>query len=136
MPPSSSLVQRQKPIDVPVGLGEIERLVERAGHFVVLADLEVGRVSAFRASPGHQARDNAAAKADSSLAVVIQPASAGGVKENNCLIAPKSSKLGPVLQMAMQKLISDGTYAKILRKWGIDKLAIPTSQINPTVPGS
>lgn len=77
-----------------------------------------------------------AAKADSTLGVIVQPASAGGDKENNCMIAPKSSQLGPVLQEAMQKLIDNGTYAKILAKWNLSDSAVKSSQLNPPLEAS
>lgn len=73
----------------------------------------------------------AAAKADPSLGILIQPQSAGGVKENNCLIAPKNTKLGPVLHEALQRLIDNGTYGKILGKWGLSGSAVRTSLLNP-----
>ena len=38
-----------------------------------------------------------------------------------------------VLQKAIQKLIDDGTYDKVLTTWGVTDGAIPTSEINPTV---
>ena len=37
------------------------------------------------------------------------------------------------VQKAVQKLIDDGTYKKILSTWGVESGAIATSQINPTV---
>lgn len=79
---------------------------------------------------------NAAAKADTSLGVVIQPEQAGGVKQNNCLITPKSSKLGPVIQQAMQQLIDNGTYGKILAKWGLTPSAVKMSVLNPPLEAS
>ena len=43
---------------------------------------------------------------------------------------PKGSTLvGPVRQ-AINKLIQNGTYAKILKKWGLSTIAIGQSQIN------
>ncbi|WP_229680120.1 ABC transporter substrate-binding protein [Saccharopolyspora thermophila] len=44
---------------------------------------------------------------------------------------PKGSPLCPALQAAVNKLIADGTYQRILRKWGTEPSAIPSSQINP-----
>lgn len=43
---------------------------------------------------------------------------------------PKGSKLAPVVQEAVQKLIDSGVYASILKKWGVDAGAIPTSELN------
>jgi polar amino acid transport system substrate-binding protein len=34
----------------------------------------------------------------------------------------KGSSLGPALQAAMKEIINDGTYAKILKKWGVDNI--------------
>lgn len=41
------------------------------------------------------------------------------------------SPLSKPLQGAVQELIDDGTYKKIMRKWGIENASIPTSRINP-----
>jgi polar amino acid transport system substrate-binding protein len=79
---------------------------------------------------------NAAVKADTSLGILIQPDSAGGVKENNCLITPKNTKLGPVLHEALQQLIDNGTYGKILAKWGLTGSAVKTSLLNPPLEAS
>ncbi|MGW6408081.1 ABC transporter substrate-binding protein [Streptomyces vinaceus] len=43
----------------------------------------------------------------------------------------KGSPLTPALQAAVNELIKDGTYARILKKWGTTASAIDTSQINP-----
>lgn len=45
---------------------------------------------------------------------------------------PKGSKLAPVLQAAVQHLIDDGTYRKIVDKWGLQDGAIKKSPLNPT----
>jgi polar amino acid transport system substrate-binding protein len=42
----------------------------------------------------------------------------------------KNSKLTPVLQMALQKLVDDGVYMKILDKWGVQDGAAKTIEIN------
>lgn len=49
---------------------------------------------------------------------------------------PKNSSLGKPLQQAVQHLVDDGTYAKILTKWGIEKLAVTQSEINPIIPAN
>jgi polar amino acid transport system substrate-binding protein len=79
---------------------------------------------------------NSAVQADTSLGIVIQPENAGGVKENNCLIAPKNTKLGPVLHEALQQLIDNGTYAKILANSGLSGSAVKTSLLNPPLEAS
>ncbi|MFJ2817678.1 ABC transporter substrate-binding protein [Streptomyces sp. NPDC087294] len=43
----------------------------------------------------------------------------------------KHSDLAPAFRSAVNKLIADGSYAKILKKWGTTASAIPTSQISP-----
>lgn len=43
----------------------------------------------------------------------------------------KGSKLAPALQAAVNQLIKDGTYERILRKWGVADSAIKESQISP-----
>ncbi|MCI3275561.1 ABC transporter substrate-binding protein [Streptomyces cylindrosporus] len=43
----------------------------------------------------------------------------------------KGTKLAPAFQAAVNKLIADGTYTKILKKWGTTGSAIEKSQISP-----
>lgn len=43
---------------------------------------------------------------------------------------PKGGGLDKPAQAAMQKLIDDGVYAKILKKWDIEKVAITKSEVN------
>lgn len=43
----------------------------------------------------------------------------------------KGSPLTKAFQAAVNELIKDGTYARILKKWGTSASAIDTSQINP-----
>ncbi|WP_225822193.1 ABC transporter substrate-binding protein [Streptomyces naphthomycinicus] len=43
----------------------------------------------------------------------------------------KGTKLAPAFQAAVNKLLSDGTYAKILEKWGTTGSAIQKSRISP-----
>jgi len=43
----------------------------------------------------------------------------------------KGSPLAPAFQAAVNKLIKDGTYGKILDKWGTKDSAIPESRISP-----
>ena len=48
-------------------------------------------------------------------------------------VIPKNDgTFGQALQGAVQDLIGDGTYTKILTTWKVQQGAIPTSQINPT----
>ncbi|MEU6443496.1 ABC transporter substrate-binding protein [Streptomyces sp. NPDC047046] len=43
----------------------------------------------------------------------------------------KGSDLTPAFQKAVNVLIADGTYAEILKKWGVSDSALPTSRISP-----
>ena len=43
----------------------------------------------------------------------------------------KGSKLAPALQAAVNGLIADGTYARILKKWDTTESAIGKSEISP-----
>lgn len=43
----------------------------------------------------------------------------------------KGTKLAPAFQAAVNKLIADGTYAEILKKWGTTGSAITRSEISP-----
>ncbi|MGN6743115.1 MAG: ABC transporter substrate-binding protein [Amnibacterium sp.] len=47
----------------------------------------------------------------------------------------KGSKLTPVLQKAVQALIDDGTYKKILDKWGVTDGAVTTADVNAASKG-
>jgi polar amino acid transport system substrate-binding protein len=47
----------------------------------------------------------------------------------------KGSKLTPVLQKAVQALIDDGTYKKILDKWGVSDGAATTAEVNAASKG-
>ena len=46
-------------------------------------------------------------------------------------VTAKGSPLAKVLSDAVNKLISDGDYARILAKWGVTTSGIPESQVNP-----
>ncbi|MGE9697572.1 MULTISPECIES: ABC transporter substrate-binding protein [unclassified Streptomyces] len=43
----------------------------------------------------------------------------------------KGSDLTPAFQKAVNALIADGTYARILKKWGVSASALTTSRISP-----
>jgi polar amino acid transport system substrate-binding protein len=47
----------------------------------------------------------------------------------------KGSKLTPVLQKTVQALIDDGTYGKILDKWGVADGAVATAEVNAASKG-
>ncbi|MGW7819268.1 ABC transporter substrate-binding protein [Streptomyces puniciscabiei] len=46
----------------------------------------------------------------------------------------KGTKLAPAFQAAVNRLLADGTYQKILKKWGTTGSAITTSRISPPEP--
>ncbi|MDQ1030466.1 ABC-type amino acid transport substrate-binding protein [Streptomyces umbrinus] len=46
----------------------------------------------------------------------------------------KGTKLAPAFQAAVNKLIADGTYDQILKKWGTTGSAIEKSEISPPEP--
>lgn len=43
----------------------------------------------------------------------------------------KGTRLAPAFQKAVNTLIADGTYARILKKWGVTESALATSRISP-----
>ena len=45
------------------------------------------------------------------------------------VLAKNQGDFGKALQGAVQSLIDDGTYGKILEKWGVQAGAIPTSEL-------
>jgi polar amino acid transport system substrate-binding protein len=45
------------------------------------------------------------------------------------IVVPKGSALGPAIQGAIKDLITDGTYAQILNKWGLSSGALTADQI-------
>jgi polar amino acid transport system substrate-binding protein len=56
-----------------------------------------------------------------------------GVAPQAVAIKKGDSKTDEAIQKAIQKLIDDGTYQKILKSWGAQSGAIETSEINPSV---
>jgi polar amino acid transport system substrate-binding protein len=46
---------------------------------------------------------------------------------------PKGSPLAPVTLLALEKLIADGTYLQILKKWGVQDGAITTPTLNGAI---
>jgi polar amino acid transport system substrate-binding protein len=48
------------------------------------------------------------------------------------VVAKPSTQFAEALRASVQSLIDDGTYQKILAKWGVQSGAIKTSQINPS----
>jgi len=46
------------------------------------------------------------------------------------IVVPKNSGLAEPIRAAVEHLIKNGEYAKILNKWGISQGALKTSKIN------
>ncbi len=44
----------------------------------------------------------------------------------------KGDDTDKAVQKAMQKLMDDGTYMKILKHWGVESGALDKAEINPT----
>jgi polar amino acid transport system substrate-binding protein len=42
---------------------------------------------------------------------------------DQAIVIPKGSALGPAVEAAMKMIVTNGTYAKILKKWGVEKAA-------------
>jgi polar amino acid transport system substrate-binding protein len=45
---------------------------------------------------------------------------------------PKGSEMAVPLQAAIQRLIDNGTYGKIVTKWGLEEGAVKQAPLNPT----
>ncbi|MFJ1764793.1 transporter substrate-binding domain-containing protein [Amycolatopsis sp. NPDC088138] len=56
---------------------------------------------------------------------VTQTEEQGATKDNLALYTPKAGKLGPVLQKAFEELFRNGTYARIMKQWGIEDVTVP-----------
>jgi polar amino acid transport system substrate-binding protein len=48
---------------------------------------------------------------------------------------PKNSGLTPALRAAVQRLMDDGTYRKIVAKWGLGQQGISKAEMNPALTG-
>ena len=56
-----------------------------------------------------------------------------GVAPEAVAVKKGDSATAEAVQKAIQKLIDDGTYGKILSTWGVSSGAVDTAEINPTV---
>jgi polar amino acid transport system substrate-binding protein len=65
----------------------------------------------------------------------IQPAGTSFDEAPYGIPVAKDSKLTPVLQKTLQALVDDGTYGKILTKWGVDSGAIEKITLNAASKG-
>ena len=52
---------------------------------------------------------------------------------NAIAIKKGDSQTAEAVQKAMQKLMDDGTYTKILQHWGVESGALDKAEINPAV---
>ncbi len=55
-----------------------------------------------------------------------------GVTKEAVAIAKGDAETAEAVQAALQKLMDDGTYGKILKHWGVESGAIDKAEINPT----
>ena len=55
-----------------------------------------------------------------------------GVVKQGIAIKKGDQQLDEAVQKAMQKLMDDGTYMKILKHWGVESGALDKAEINPT----
>ena len=55
-----------------------------------------------------------------------------GVTKEAVAIKKGDSDTAKAVQAALQKLMDDGTYMKILKHWGVESGAIDKAEINPT----
>ena len=56
---------------------------------------------------------------------VTQTEEQGATKDNLALYTPKAGKLGPVLQKAFEELFRNGSYTRIMQKWGLGDVTVP-----------
>ena len=55
-----------------------------------------------------------------------------GVTEEGIIVKKGDKQMDEAVQKAVQKLMDDGTYQKILENWGVSSGAIDKAEINPT----
>ena len=55
-----------------------------------------------------------------------------GVAKQGIAVKKGNTQLAEAVQKAVQKLMDDGTYMKILKHWGVENGAIDKAEINPT----
>lgn len=55
-----------------------------------------------------------------------------GVTKEAVAVAKGDTETAEAVQAALQKLMDDGTYGKILKHWGVESGAIDRAEINPT----
>ena len=55
-----------------------------------------------------------------------------GVAKQGIAVKKGNTQLAEAVQKAVQKLMDDGTYMKILKHWGVESGALDKAEINPT----
>ena len=55
-----------------------------------------------------------------------------GIAPEGIVVKKGDQQMDEALQKALQKLIDDGTYMKILKHWGVESSAVDKAEINPT----
>ena len=91
-----------------------------------LVALTAGRLDAFDSAA---AQTGYMAKANADLKQSGEPYSSG----TSSMAMPKDSKLAPAFEAALQSLIDSGVYAKIVEKYGVQHLAVPSASLNKPV---
>ena len=70
--------------------------------------------------------------ADDSYGYVTQTYEQGSGVSLLALLTPKDSGLGKTLYQAFQNIFENGEYEKVLKKWGLEPVAVEEPLINPT----
>lgn len=89
-----------------------------------------GRAAAAATTDGAM---SVAIKQQPSLASLFPPDDRGGSVQLSSMLMLRGSGLAPVMLKAMKALFDDGTYSKILAKYGLQRDAITAPQLNPSV---
>ena len=123
------------------GMGvEICREFARNGANVVLLDLDEEKVKAAAATAVATGKADVF-YADSPVAGYAISQTDGqlealgdveGVAKQGIAIKKGDQQLDEAVQKAVQKLMDDGTYMKILKHWGVESGALDKAEINPT----
>ncbi|ALE73367.1 ABC transporter substrate-binding protein [Pseudonocardia sp. EC080610-09] len=61
---------------------------------------------------------------------VTQTEEQGATADKLALYVAKSSELGPAMQGAFEELFRDGSYRRIMQKWGLDDVTVPAPEYN------
>jgi polar amino acid transport system substrate-binding protein len=65
----------------------------------------------------------------------VQTEEQGAGTDRLAMLVPKKSGLGPVMFEAFKELFKNGEYARIMKKWGLEKVTVPEPSLNPKVDG-